>query len=94
MATQAIEPAPIVPAKEPAPAAKPPSTLADQVPWAVDGRDTPMPGLRAGRSPRGEAVHWSVVALTVLTAAAIVFGAHRPPMPQPADPVLIISEAP
>jgi hypothetical protein len=65
---------------EPSPS---PSTLpgSDALPWLADG---PAPRLAVARRQvqaikpvqAPEMVHWWVVALTVLTAASVLFGAH------------------
>jgi hypothetical protein len=89
--TQTNEPAAMAPAHGSATPTQPQAPTAGQASSLADNRGAPAPGFCADRGSRGEAVHWSVIALTVLTAASIVFSAHRP-QPRTVDPVLIITE--
>lgn len=66
-----------------APIALPPASLADTPPWEIEIDESPLPvrvmPRKVAPSPspaKSEGIHWSVTALTVLTAVVLVFGAR------------------
>jgi len=71
--------------------AKPVNPADEAMPWAGH---SPKPRAVAARSGRPvEALHWGVVALTVLTAMSVVMGAYRGQAAAPKEllPIMMIA---
>jgi hypothetical protein len=74
---------------------KPQVTALEQAPWDIDPPAAPKaasrrPSRRPARRAGPEAIHWSVVALTIATAASIVFGAHGVERTRPGEALPLV----
>ncbi|MEJ5977686.1 hypothetical protein WG901_13645 [Novosphingobium sp. PS1R-30] len=77
----------------PANAVKSPVAADETPPWLME-EPTPVPRLRkptAVATPvrKAETLHWGVVALTLFTAASVLFGSHGASQPKELLPVMI-----
>lgn len=107
-----MEPIKAIPQPNPLAAtpAKPPASMDDLPPWleiaaerpaaapAAANRVSPRRVPAGGRAVAGEfeKVHWSVVALTLFTAACVLFGSHGVDGSQPREllPIMITRVVP
>lgn len=71
--------------------------MAVDLPWADEEsrrpRPAPLPAIEPRHGP--QPVHWSIAALTLVTAISIVFGSHQanPSKPRELLPVMIVAKA-
>lgn len=74
----------------PANAVKPPVAADETPPWLME-ETTPAPRPRKPAAPvrKAETLHWGVVALTLFTAAGVLFGSHAVSQPRELLPVMV-----